>query len=83
MEGAGSAATPHEGDDRGRELLALVLLEEMARASDGRVGLAVRAWNEPLQDALAAAGDRIPVAERSEEGLVPLRQHLPGLAIGR
>src|SRR5207248_8083393 len=54
------------GDDA-RERLAAVLLQEVPAAGDGRVRLPVRARDRVLEQAVAAAGDRILVAEGGEE----------------
>src|SRR5204862_5914256 len=72
----GSGRAHEVGDDAG-QLLAVVLLEEVAGALDGRVGLTLRARDELLEDAVGATGDRVAVAERAQERPVPLREHLP------
>src|SRR5687768_17789007 len=74
---------PDEVDDDRGQLLATVLLDEMAATLDDGVGLALGAGDELLDDALAPLGDGVAVAEGGEDGLAEGAQRLPRRAIGR
>src|SRR3990172_2594950 len=78
--GGGLALQPVH--DNPRQLLALVLLQEVAGAGDRGVRLTLGARYQLLQDPLAAAGYGVGVAEGGEERLLPAAQRLPGPAVG-
>src|SRR5262249_28586390 len=61
----------------------LVLLEEMSRAFDGRVRLALGTRDSMLKETIAAAGDGILVTERRQERLRPLLEHFPRTKVRR
>src|SRR5205085_10961508 len=68
------------GDDAG-ELRAFVLLQEVSSALDLRVVQSLRALHVADELTLAAFGDRVAVAERTEEWLLERVQHLPCLDV--
>ena len=71
-----------EVDDDLGELRAAVLLEEVAAAGDGGVGLALRAGDAADQVPLVAGGDLVLVAERAQERAIEGGQHLPRGPVG-
>ena len=85
LDSSPSAARDERVDD-GRERLALVLLQEMTRAGDGRVRLPCAPWNLGAQDLVCAARDGIRIggtalgtvcaiaaAPSRRRGLAPMR----------
>src|SRR5262249_30080761 len=72
-----------EVDDHVSQFLALVFLQKMPGAGDGRVRLSLRPGNESLEDAVGTACDRVHIAECREEGLLPAVEHRPRMAVGR
>src|SRR5204862_5568569 len=70
-----------ELDDDAGELLAAVLLQEVAAADDRGVARPLRAGDALLEDPGTPLGDGIAVAERREPRLRPARQHLPRLPV--
>src|SRR5207237_8404013 len=66
-----------EIDDRASDLLAAVFLQKMAGTLDGRVPAAVRARDVGLEDPVGAGGDRVRIAESSQERLVPAVEEPP------
>src|SRR5712691_8946867 len=81
-DSAARPVVPDETGDHGAEPLAGVLLQEMAGSLDHWVLDARRARHGALEYGRHAAGDGVPVAERHEERLVPLRQPAPGCPVG-
>src|SRR5581483_4333198 len=75
------SVTPDEVDDDLGQFGAAVLLEEVAAAGDGGVGLALGAGDLLLEDAVAAAGDGVAVGEGGEERAVERLQALPRLEL--
>ena len=73
---------PDEAHDRGGQLLALVLLEEVAGAHDRRVRLPC-APGTSAGSTVAARGDRVPSVNAVRNGLSHAREHLPRPAVGR
>src|ERR1700733_2193329 len=71
-----------EVSDHRTELLACVLLQEVTGPPDDRVLEARRAGHSLLQDRRHCAGDRVAVAERHQEWLVPGGQLTPGGPVG-
>src|SRR6478752_3300761 len=72
----GSAPSNEGRNDLG-DLGPLVLLEEVAAALDGRVGLALGAGHASEERPLAALGDRVAVAEGAQDGPVEASEDLP------
>ena len=66
-----------EGGEHRREQLAAVLLEEVPRALDGHVLAIARAGHELAEPPVAAAGDRVGVAEAAQERPVEGRAASP------
>src|SRR6202008_4972732 len=81
--GGAGAGVPGEPRDDFRELLALVLLEEVTAAGDRRVVLPFRAGGARAHRLVGAARDRVRIAERREERLLPPLEDLPRLPVGR
>src|SRR5690348_2367418 len=81
MRAGGSFYSRQKIDHDAGALFAFVFLEEMTGTGDGDVRLALRAGDEFLEDALAAARYRIAIAEGSQERLLPLSKSVPGFAI--
>src|SRR5580704_17012193 len=70
-----------EREDRGRQVGALVLLEEVAAAGDRHVRPDGRAVHELAEPAIGTPRDRVAVAERAEERLVERPERVPGPAV--
>jgi hypothetical protein len=68
-------------DDDFSKHFSLVLLEEVSRIFDGRVGLALATRDHPHDEAISPAGDRVLIAERTEPGLLKLLERLPSIAV--
>src|SRR5439155_18083930 len=80
--GLSRVAAADEVDHDAGELLAAVLLEEVTGAGDGRMRLPPRAGDRLAEEHVAALRDRIGVAERGEERLLPPAERLPCPAVG-
>ena len=63
------------------QLGAVRFLNEMAGAFDDRVRLVLATGDFSLKALVAAAGDRIVIAESGQKRLLPLAKHLPGLLV--
>src|ERR1019366_9086439 len=79
---AASRVGADEAGDHAAELAARIFLREVAGARDHRMLDAGSARHGALPDRCHRAGDRIAVAERHEERLVPGGQLAPGSTVG-